>query len=34
MKVDTVLEHMKEENHFKIPSEKVWDQPELVLYII
>ncbi|XP_003490408.2 zinc finger protein 277 [Bombus impatiens] len=28
MKVDTVLEHMKEENHFKIPSQKVWDQPE------
>ncbi|XP_060818823.1 zinc finger protein 277 [Bombus pascuorum] len=28
MKVDNVLEHMKEENHFKIPSQKVWDQPE------
>lgn len=27
-KVDNVLEHMKEENHFKIPTQKIWDQPE------
>lgn len=33
MKVDNILEHMKKENHFKIPSPKMWDQPELVLYI-
>lgn len=33
MKVDNILEHMKKENHFKIPSPKTWDQPELVLYI-
>ncbi|XP_006608794.2 zinc finger protein 277 [Apis dorsata] len=28
MKVDNILEHMKKENHFKIPSPKTWDQPE------
>ena len=32
MKMDNVLEHMKEQNHFKIPVQKVWDQPELVLH--
>ena len=26
--VDNVLEHMKQKNHFKIPIQKVWDQPE------
>lgn len=33
MKVDNILEHMKKKNHFKIPSPKTWDQPELVFYI-
>lgn len=32
-KTDNVLEHMREENHFKIPVQKVWDQPELVVCI-
>lgn len=27
-KVDNVLEHMKRENHFKIPPQKKWNQPE------
>ena len=26
--VDNVLEHMKQKNHFKIPIQKIWDQPE------
>ncbi|CAK9825364.1 Zinc finger protein 277 [Anthophora retusa] len=28
IKTDNVLEHMRNENHFKIPIQKVWDQPE------
>ncbi|KOC69728.1 Zinc finger protein 277, partial [Habropoda laboriosa] len=28
IKADNVLEHMKNENHFKIPTQKIWDQPE------
>ncbi|XP_054004861.1 zinc finger protein 277 isoform X2 [Hylaeus anthracinus] len=27
-KVENVLEHMKQQNHFKIPTQKIWDQPE------
>ncbi|XP_076181556.1 zinc finger protein 277 isoform X2 [Ptiloglossa arizonensis] len=27
-KMDNVLEHMKQQNHFKIPAQKIWDQPE------
>nr|XP_031840182.1 zinc finger protein 277 isoform X2 [Nomia melanderi] len=28
IEVDNVLEHMKQQNHFKIPIQKVWDQPK------
>ncbi|XP_029053222.1 zinc finger protein 277 [Osmia bicornis bicornis] len=28
VKVNDVLEHMKEQSHFKIPTQKSWDQPE------
>lgn len=27
---DNVLEHMKNDQHYKIPMQKVWDQPQLV----
>nr|XP_012146711.1 PREDICTED: zinc finger protein 277 [Megachile rotundata]XP_012146712.1 PREDICTED: zinc finger protein 277 [Megachile rotundata]XP_012146713.1 PREDICTED: zinc finger protein 277 [Megachile rotundata]XP_012146714.1 PREDICTED: zinc finger protein 277 [Megachile rotundata] len=28
VRINNVLEHMKEHNHFKIPAQKIWDQPE------
>ncbi|XP_015431962.1 PREDICTED: zinc finger protein 277 [Dufourea novaeangliae] len=28
VEVDNTLEHMKRQNHFKIPIQKVWDHPE------
>ncbi|EFN90055.1 Zinc finger protein 277 [Harpegnathos saltator] len=27
-KIDNILEHMKNEQHYKIPETKVWDQPQ------
>ncbi|XP_076632951.1 zinc finger protein 277 isoform X1 [Colletes latitarsis] len=27
-KVENVLEHMEQQNHFKVPMQKIWDQPE------
>lgn len=28
--VDNILEHMRNKQHYKIPEQKVWDQPQLV----